>query len=363
MTATNIAALASSESRGSSVEKARRPTDDEILGLASEPATAPKGRSEATESEDPSNAPVDPDEQRMGEHPEPPELKEVFDSQPELRRAWQDAHAYRQAFATPEEARAASGAVADLNRMDALFFSGRQEDHAQLAQMVSKLAPQDFVSFAREMAAVASTIPGGKRSRDASKPEAAAGNREGDPSEGAAREQEGDDKALPSNAQVAAAQEQFFHSANAATVQSVIDAIENQVERILPEGVSKATKGRLVGEIYREMDNALRSNRQLTQQLRAAFKSGPLDSNHQNAIVSLVTARARQSLPGIAKRVLNEWSSAVLATHQERRARQRATEQRVDIVGSSGAGNDGRRAMTPRDINYSRMSDSDILNL
>lgn len=362
MTATNIAALASSEARDSLGEKARRPTDDEILGLASEPAAAPKGRSEATESKDPSNAPVHPDEQRIGEHLEPPELKKVFDSQPELRRAWQDAHAYREAFATPEEARAASGAVADLNRMDALFFSGRQEDHAQLAQMISKLAPKDFVSLAREMAAVASTIPGGKRSLDASNSEAATGNREGDPPE-SADEREGDDKASSSNAQVAAAQEQFFHSANAATVQSVIDSIENQVERILPEGVSKATKGRLVGEIYREMDNALRSNRQLTQQLRAAFKSGPLDSNHQKAIVSLVTARARQSLPGIAKRVLNEWSSAVLATHQERRARQRATEQRVDIVGSSGAGNDGHRAMTPRDINYSRMSDSDILNL
>jgi hypothetical protein len=38
-------------------------------------------------------------------------------------------------------------------------------------------------------------------------------------------------------------------------------------------------------------------------------------------------------------------------------------EHRVDIAGSGGAASDGQRAMTPRDIDYRRMSDSDILNL
>jgi hypothetical protein len=46
-----------------------------------------------------------------------------------------------------------------------------------------------------------------------------------------------------------------------------------------------------------------------------------------------------------------------------RRSRQRAAERRVDIAGSSGAGNDGPRSMTPRNIDYARLSDSDILNL
>jgi len=46
-----------------------------------------------------------------------------------------------------------------------------------------------------------------------------------------------------------------------------------------------------------------------------------------------------------------------------RRSRQRAAERRVDIDGSSGAGNDGPRSMTPRNIDYARLSDSDILNL
>jgi hypothetical protein len=78
---------------------------------------------------------------------------------------------------------------------------------------------------------------------------------------------------------------------------------------------------------------------------------------------SLITGRARQALPGVAKRVLNEWTSTVVAANHDRRSRQRAAERRVDIAGSSGAGNDGIRSMTPRNIDYARMSDSDILNL
>ena len=86
-------------------------------------------------------------------------------------------------------------------------------------------------------------------------------------------------------------------------------------------------------------------------------------TDQQRAIVSLITGRARQALPAVAKRVLSEWTSTIVAANQERRNRQRVAERRIDISGSSGAGNDGRRPLSPRDINYSRMSDADILNM
>jgi hypothetical protein len=35
----------------------------------------------------------------------------------------------------------------------------------------------------------------------------------------------------------------------------------------------------------------------------------------------------------------------------------------VDIAGSGGAASDGRRSIGPRDIDYARLSDADILNL
>ena len=97
--------------------------------------------------------------------------------------------------------------------------------------------------------------------------------------------------------------------------------------------------------------------------MREAFRSGALDDDHRRAIVSLVTGRARQALPAVAKRVLDEWTTTVVSANHARRARQRTAERRVDIAGSGGAGNDGRRAVSSRDIDYARMSDADILNL
>jgi hypothetical protein len=125
----------------------------------------------------------------------------------------------------------------------------------------------------------------------------------------------------------------------------------------------RKTRARVVGEIYRELDATLRSNPQFAAQLRDAFRSGSLDNGHQRAIVSLLTGRARQALPGVAKRVLNEWTSTIVSAAHERRTRQRIAERRVDIAGSGGAGNDGRRSMSPRDLDYARLTDPDILNL
>jgi len=364
--------------RRPSARPSRPATDDEILGLdaSSEPLSSVViPRSEATRDLS-SNAAGTPDAPVIAsDAPEPENLRAAFDANPELRRAWQDAHAYRETFATPEEARAATALLADLDRMDALFFSRRPEDHAALARAVADLDPAAFASLAQAMTGLATEAQrrgeNGAGSRGVSSPSPnspviprseATRNLSSDAAREIPRPQERtrDDNAEPTPTP---AQTEFFHAANAAAVQGVLDAIESQVERLLPDGVSKNARNRVVGEIYRELDTTLRSNRQLAQQMREAFRGGALDADHQRAIVSLVTGRARQALPGVAKRVLNEWTSTVVAANQDRRARQRAAERRVDIAGSSGAGNDGHRSMTPRDIDYPRMSDSDILNL
>jgi len=416
--------------------------------------------------------------------PESDNLRAAFDANPELRQAWHDAHSYRESFATPGEARAATALLADLDRLDALFFSRRPEDHAELARSVAALDPDAFASLARAMSAqagsagfepanfrsdagnenrrqnagdtntsVASTVsPVGVQSASPSwrmpgadawqnEPHSAAAHSSTDVSSRArptaSSLQSADEARLPARqgsafasanenqqqiprsarndssrvvrssveaqgfspakndgletppslppraesavggrseavAELPAerhssapspAQIEFFHSANAAAVRNVLDAIESQVERLLPDGVSKSARNRVVGEIYRELDSTLQSNRQLTQQMRDAFRSGSLDANHQRAIVSLITGRARQALPGVAKRVLSEWTSTIVAANHDRRTRQRAAESRVDIAGSSRSGHDSIRPMSPRDIDYARLSDSDILNM
>jgi len=340
--------------------------------------------------------------------PEPAHLRATFDSNPELRAAWHDASAYRESFATPEAARQATALLADVNHMDALFFSSRPEDHASLARAIANLDPAAFASLAnamhREATNVAHLFRGGAISPNSSHtnqlqiPRAArndnvlgdanansnapgATNANADANADGLRTAGTFSDALaarpapltsPAHAQLAANNAQstanesqlaFLHSANAAAVEGVVAAIEAQVERLLPEGVAKNARTRVVGEIYRELDSSLRSNPQFAAQLRDAFRSGSLDEGHQRAIVSLLTGRARQALPSVAKRVLSEWTSTIVSAANERRTRQRTAERRIDIAGSSGAGNDGRRSTSPRDLDYARLTDADILNL
>jgi hypothetical protein len=367
---------------------AKKPLDPRQLALdfdADDPPSASVGARHAvptaaasSEANHELGAPASP-----ATEPEPEHLREIIDANPELRRAWDDANVYRETIGTPEEAREAKVLLADLNHLDALFFSRHPEDHAELARQVANLDPQAFKSLANAMAVqaangfVAAPFTGASlsaarhaSSHDRDPGSSPVGAQHAAPGSASPSSRDVQDSREPSSPSVGArhaaptaAQAEFFHSTNAATVEGVIDAIESQVERLLPEGISRSARSRVVGEIYRELDTTLRANRQLSQQMRDAFRSGSLDADHQRAIVSLVTGRARQALPAVAKRVMNEWTSTLVAANQDRRARQRSAERRVDIAGSSGSGNDGHRTMTPRDLDYKRLSDADILNM
>jgi hypothetical protein len=359
-------------------------SDDEILGIVTPRTNARRSADQLalefdadTTSSDPEAATDTTTVPIAGNalHIEEPEnLRLVFDANPEIRAAWQDARAYREVFATPQAARDATALLADVNRMDALFFSRRPEDHAALARSIADLDPASFESLARAIGEFAQTngsnvarvfrpdaFPPGANANSATRTSTSTANETSTANGPAVHESR---VAAPeSRPAVSDAQSEFFHATNASAVEGVVAAIESQVERLLPEGITKSARARVVGEIYRELDTNLRSNRQLASQMRDAFRSGALDADHQHAIVSLITSRARQALPAVAKRVLNEWTSTVVNANQERRTRQRTAERRVDIAGSSGAGNDGHRSMSPRDLDYSRLSDADILNL
>jgi hypothetical protein len=417
-------------------------SDDEILGLVSPRKSSPRARvaNTAPPSRDPDADFFADSAPASGAGPRnagilpagfdasaasaatpaelPVEVSAALDAHPDLASAWHDAQSFRETFATPEAAKEGAALLADLNRMDALFFSPRAEDHAELARSIAALDPAAFVSLAEAIAREAAgsrsaglprreagvspanltlplNLPSPSRApvsapnpattpahRDIPRRTTSAGaNSTSAPAAENAASASGlrnagfqpagfdssaaaTDAGATNHVQIPTpAQAEFFHATNAAAVESVLEAIESQVERLLPEGVAKSARARVVGEIYRELDTTLRSNRQLTQQMRDAFRGGSLDSDHQRAIVSLVTGRARQALPAVAKRVLNEWTSTIVAANNDRRTRQRTAEHRVDIAGSSGSSSGGTRVASPREINYARMSDADILNL
>jgi hypothetical protein len=188
---------------------------------------------------------------------------------------------------------------------------------------VAKLDPDAFASLARAMNALANDGARGPgdaaRAASSRQVPAESANQVQRPTQEQAQNQNVNQNQVQSQnrerdaaTDITPAQTDFFHSTNAAAVSSVVDAIASQVERLLPEGISKSARAQVVGEIYRELDSTLPGNRALGQQMRVAFRSGGLDEEHQRAIVSLVTGRARQALPAVAKRVLNEWTTTAV---------------------------------------------------
>jgi hypothetical protein len=375
---------------------APRPTDDEILGIVTavpRPAAAADGADVANPDGASANAAMRPDAAgTSGQSSISPELAQILDSNPQLCDAWNTAQQFRSVFPT---AAAAQDAKNQLDELDNLFFSAQPGDQAALAARIHDLSPGAFHALAQAMQAHSAKIAAANAAQSASvatnqpaansspatPSTAASSSAAAAPSNPASAQMPGaTNAAAPVTAQTPAAapaqtvapqaadprraaQLAFFHSANSAAVHQVIGAIEAQVSHLLPSGVSAATKTRIVGEIYRDLGSALGANRQLGQQLRDAFRSGSGDAAHQQAIVALVTGRAKQALPSIARRVIGEWTHGVVSANNERLSRQETAAKRVDVAGGGSSDGVKRKPLSPRDVDYKRLSDADILNL
>ncbi|MGB6624123.1 MAG: hypothetical protein WBE43_05005 [Candidatus Acidiferrales bacterium] len=353
-----------------------------------------------------------------------PAAVKALEAHPELRQAFSDAQAYHVVFATPEAARDAKNQLDDL---DGMFFSTQPGDQAALAARIHQLSPEAFHRLAHAMhahsaklASAGANQPSASNSTatsaagqtsapaqanatvsapSASNPAAGASDPAANApavshAQAAATTSPVHDAAAAQSPQPApsqislsvaptvvatpaapatpaqpfvdpqrAAKIAFFHSTNAAAVQQIIGAIQSQVDNLLPQNVPSGTRTRIVGEIYRDLDATLRANRQLGKQLRDAFQGGPGDAAHQRAIVTLVTGRAKQALPAVAKRVIGEWTQSIVGANRERLARHESASKRVDIAGASPSDGVNRKPLSPRDVDYKRLSDADILNL
>jgi len=345
-----------------------------------------------------------------------PEVARLAESDPQLRQVLADAQAYRAVFASPG---AAQDAKNQLDELDGMFFSSQPSDHAALAARIHELSPEAFQNFAKAVQAHAAKVSastqqvpgvatgaGGTVGAGSSVSPATAqqlelfplhasdsGNAPGDADQvggqtGQQSSQQSGARAPVSGAQGAreahqsvaqaasvpsaaastsdprrAAQIAFFHDTNAAAVEQILGTIQAQVKQLLPDSVPAGTRNRIIGEVYRELDATLRANRQLGKQLRESFQAGAGDATHQRAIVTLVAGRAKQALPSVAKRVIGEWTQSIVAANHERLSRHEAASRRVDIAGAGASDGVNRKPMSARDVNYKRLSDSDILNL
>ncbi len=404
-------------------------TDDQILEQpesgAAEGETSP-GAGAAEQAETATGGQAKPGEQKPGEaaketkeEPETPiseseALKSAFKLPgvgSELRTAWYAEKAYREVFPTVAEAREvralfptteeAKGAVVardELAKFDDLYFGNTPESHGNFLRSLREEDPDVFRSFAANFgrvhfevdpegyrtdtaARIENTLANLRRAAETEEDENAVnavdvlaarlfGRKSGQPAKGDPREAEltRREQAISQRETEAQAGQfrGFYDASNEATVTKVLGDIEALLKTALPAETSDAVKRRMTREIYNALDEKLRANRDLRQQLRRGFNAAQTAKDYgeerKAGLVQLVHSRAKQLLPAIAKTVVNEWTQQVLRTNQERLQKQRTAASRVDI-GSGGAPAGKSGLPSPAEINYRKMSDDDILNL
>jgi hypothetical protein len=140
-------------------------------------------------------------------------------------------------------------------------------------------------------------------------------------------------------------------------------AITRTLEQVLPEGVAAGAVKRIGEDIFGEVGKLLAADAQLSSQVGESLRGWRFGAAEQQQVASLLSGRARQILPSVARRVIGEWTNSVLSTARTRATRSEAAARRVDVgAAASGdaAGRGAARALRPREIDYARTSDDDI---
>ena len=321
--------------------------------------------------------------ERMADPQSGGEARELWNG---MQQARQEAAAYREVFAKPEEARAAAERARLLDDIDRAYFAGDAQQRSQLAAVMLREDPAAF----REMvfAGLRALEEAGKRAGKESTTAAGPSNQvsQGDSSTAGRNatgpgftsslaerpgltRQEGEQ--FPAYAA-------FERAANQELEQSVGGAIERTLDQALPNangGDSAAMKGRLAATIRQDIEKVLQDDRQLGQQVAQILSARRLNDESRAQVVRLIGDRARQLVPGAAKRVLQDWTQTALAAHRSHTSQNEAAAGRSDLVPANGdtrssrsQAGDTSRPSTRNDnrgvkVDYHKLSDEQILNL
>jgi hypothetical protein len=347
------------------------------------------------------------------------EARELWEG---VQRAQREAAAYREAFGTPEDARALKeiypGGVAEaksaaerareLAEIDGVFFgvAGKpaEELRAGRTALVEKLYAQDPAAF-REMVEAGVRILGRASSgqRSVASAEGKAVSQDATTLPGSLRSvagaqekagHSGRDDSLGSNAngnmQHVQAYREFERATNAELEKSVGGAIGRAMEAALPnlrharmaggEGQAPPLQERLRAAVREEVEAALRSDASLGEQVARILSGRRLDEVARAQVVRLIDGRAQQLVPGAVRRVVGSWTQATLGARmadtgaepaargeQERRAERAASSSQKTTSGDSAANRNAQTAAgrsVPRGrVDYRKLSDEQILGM
>jgi hypothetical protein len=351
-------------------------TDEQIVGLtpelaaADEASAATRGRTGTTQGE-PTRSEESPrnDDFRVVTSAEPAaapqwlaermndpwcgeEAKQFWDGKQQAER---EVAAYRELFATTEDARAlkelypggieeaktAAERARALDEIDAAFYRGDATARMQLAKQMMEQQPAAF----REMVEAGLQLLG----------RPAAGQ--------AVPRAETPSAASP---EVVRAYGEFERSANAELGKSVGGAIARAMEQALPNLRAMKAAGpdgaatlndRLASAVREEVEAGLKSDRQLGDQVGRVLAGRRFDRDSRAQVVRLIDARAQQLVPGAVKRVVGSWTQTTLAAHGKEAP---AAPQRTATPGRATV---ARAASSARRVDYGRVSDEQIVGL
>jgi hypothetical protein len=300
----------------------------------------------------------------------------------------QEAAAYRQVFAKPEEARSAAERARVLEEIDRAYFgatgNSAEQTSAARAQLAQRMLRENPAAF-REMvfASLRALEETGKQgSTEAGNGTAATGRNETAAHAGQPASQDSSSAGREDarNSQLAA-YAAFERAANQELEQSVGGAIELTLDQALPNANradSAAMKGRLAATIRQDIEKALQDDRQLGQQVAQILAARRLSDESRAQVVRLIGERARQLVPGATKRVLQDWTQTTLARHRSRTRQNETAAARSDLAPANSSGtnprlqagdntrpsarNDNRGGKGTK-VDYRKLSDEQILDL
>jgi len=269
-----------------------------------------------------------------------------------IQKARQEAASYREVFARPEEAREAAGHVRQLEELDRMYFAGDATSRARLAETLLRQDPAAF----REM------VFAGLRALEATEAQ-----RHGEQREPLAPSAPAPFAPPAAAEQTIAAYRAFERAANEDLERSVGADIGRVLEQALPSAAraeNAPLRERLSGVIRQEVEAALRGDGNLTDQVAQLLAARRFDDGTRAQVVRLIGERARQLVPVAAKRVLNEWTQTTLAAHRSRAEKTERAASRRDLEGVNALpGNVSKRSLAPRDMDYRRLTDEQILEM
>ena len=155
----------------------------------------------------------------------------------------------------------------------------------------------------------------------------------------------------------------FETATNDDVARGLRDSIDRTLSATLPDGVADGARRRIAEDIFRDLNTTLSADRDLSGKISDLLRGWRFNDATRQQLSGLLTGRARKALPEVARRVVSEWTSSVLASDRAKQSRINSAVSRRDITGGRLPEPIASSALLPRQVDYARTSDEQILEL